>query len=246
MGGLFDEAGKALEFAATLDHADELDAELRLSLAPGTGSLPAMIHHPLMITFYDDSQDSVERYNLVLKAVREQYQAALTREDYEEALLLHVTRPYRSIFFDMFADKMSDQEYWRLAGRLWIDQENPEDFPDEWKARFTAERPEKHHIMTESEREAFDALPDTFTIYRGGPEAKRDVLSWTTDLKTARWFADRYKGGHPVWRSTIAKTDALALWLGRGESEVVVLDHTTLGDIERMPDEDPSPGKEVN
>lgn len=37
--------------------------------------------------------------------------------------------------------------------------------------------------------DAFNALPDNVTLYRGAKNGERIGISWTTDLEVARWFA---------------------------------------------------------
>lgn len=49
-----------------------------------------------------------------------------------------------------------------------------------------------------------------------------DPNSWTLDQKTAEWFAHRFDEDGTVYEAQIPKQHILALFNGRGESEVIV------------------------
>ena len=77
--------------------------------------------------------------------------------------------------------------------------------------------------MSKDELEAYNKLDDLIDVYRGvKPGAKVKALSWTTDKKVAKWFADRYEKNGKVYKAVIDKKDVLAYFLNRNEYEVVV------------------------
>lgn len=80
-------------------------------------------------------------------------------------------------------------------------------------------------IMTDAENEAYAALPDKVTIYRGCYAANKWGLSWTLDRDTAAGFPllHRYRqDGQPLLVKAIADKSRIAfLKLSRSESEVV-------------------------
>jgi hypothetical protein len=91
-------------------------------------------------------------------------------------------------------------------------------------------------FMTTKEREAYRALPEMVTVYRGGRGLQViSGLSWTTSKKSARFFADYAGGarrslfgmkasGRPVvYTTTVRKTDVLGVKNSRGEHEVVLI-----------------------
>lgn len=75
-------------------------------------------------------------------------------------------------------------------------------------------------------------LPNSFIIYRG--TSRQEVvsqdygLSWTWNIRTARFFANRFKhvrkesGGPIVLRADVKKADVWAYLEGRKEYEVIV------------------------
>ena len=74
----------------------------------------------------------------------------------------------------------------------------------------------------------YDSLPARVTIYRGTcveeTENRRYGISWTTDLKTAEFFAYRFgKEGRCILKAEVLKKDIMAIMTSRNESEVIVL-----------------------
>lgn len=81
--------------------------------------------------------------------------------------------------------------------------------------------------MDKSEHSEHRKLKDEFPVYRGFIGKRGKGMSWTIDKAKAEWFAKRYsmiKGrGQPKLASGVVnKTDILAFFNGREESEVVV------------------------
>lgn len=69
--------------------------------------------------------------------------------------------------------------------------------------------------------ETLSEPPDVpVTLYRGAPERHRLGMSWTDDLATARWFAERWRVTEPasVWTTTCAPERLLARPIGRSDS----------------------------
>jgi hypothetical protein len=69
------------------------------------------------------------------------------------------------------------------------------------------------------DEEAWEALPETMTVYRGGPEGG---ISWTLDRERAQWFADRFGVGHPLWTTAVTKAQVFGFLTGRGEQEIIL------------------------
>lgn len=85
---------------------------------------------------------------------------------------------------------------------------------------------DRRDIMTPQDRAALDAMPDTLTIYRGcGDEETRGGrygLSWTDNRAIAEFFAFRYNDqGRAVVQTTVNRSDVLAYFSTRGESELI-------------------------
>jgi len=135
-------------------------------------------------------------------------------------------RPWRLDAFLTIGSLMSDREYWSLLGHVWLDCEDPHQRLRDWLRLWQSSRPHQKLVMDEEEREAFAALPDRLTIYRG-VHIKRGTLrglSWTVDRARAEWFANRRAKRRPyVVQAEISKSNVLAHFLARGEAEIIVL-----------------------
>lgn len=213
----------------------ELHPDLQAAIREAEGSLPAMIHHPRMVELFWDDELLVAHCNKRYEQLSAHYQQAVDRGDHGAAIMLFTARPYRSQELDLLAPRMTDPEYWGLIATVWVDQENPEDYPVEWLARFLANRGHREHLMKPAEHQALAALPEVVEIYRGGPDTTG--FSWTTDPEVARFFARRWSASDPIWRSSVRREHIYAYWLGRSESEVLVLDRRHLTTPEVMSDE---------
>lgn len=198
------------------------------------------VHSPFLISLIDpDSVDVATEHNALLNlqfvAAQERYHRLIEQGRYQSAIFA-TTRPYRTLVLDELSVDMTPQQYWEAVGAVWVDQENPSDFTQEWRKRFTRELPHKEHLMEEDEREAFLELPDTLVVYRAGYDWQPPAqgLAWTLDQSVAQWFARRYKADRPIYAATILKQYTVALILRRNEKEIIVADPTALRSITHL------------
>ena len=197
-----------------------------------------MVQHPLVHTLYSEGLDAVfnEQYRLKRKAVAE-YEA----EGNWSALLNMYARPYRAETLWAFESRMTDEEYWGNVAWVWIDSENIGQLKWLWELMLQHRSPESRyrHIMTDDERAALGRLGRRFTIYRGArvgdPIHSPRGLSWTTNPRKARFFANRYakvdrdgtvEEPGVVLSFEVDRDDVIAHFLQRGEEEIVVLRRT--------------------
>jgi hypothetical protein len=127
---------------------------------------------------------------------------------------------------------MTDTEFWKCVGMVWIDSENLWQNYDTWLELWECGRPQRWRCMDKEEWQALKYLSNELEIFRGvhGEGLKSDDLgmSWTLDKKKAEWFASRYnnhhigKGKGKVLQGTIRKKNVFAYFTGRNENEVVV------------------------
>jgi len=199
----------------------------------------SLIHHPRLVTLLLADPDVPSPvnglHNMQYQAKEAAYDAAIAEEHWDGAVFAYTERPYRVPVFDSLAAYLTDEDYWRMLAELWIDQENPEDFADEWRERFNADRPGRENMMTPDEQIALSMLPARVTIYRAGIGSHVQAgLSWSTSRETAEWFGKRFNSRHPLFRAHIAKKDIAAYWIRRGENEVLVLDPSATRDVKRI------------
>jgi hypothetical protein len=121
---------------------------------------------------------------------------------------------------------LTGPEYWSLVGAVWVNSENIFQNLRRWRRVWCSREPGLEACMDDKERAALADLPDWFRLWRGTAH-ERSVrgLSWTTDREKAERFARRLaiKTKPLLAAGIVAKKDVKAVFLGRGESEVVSL-----------------------
>ena len=153
--------------------------------------------------------------------------------DWELIVSLH-ERPFRVDAFIEVCGMMTDADYWSTLAWLWRDSENIREFPEAWHGLWASDRPGREQSMSEEEREALAAMPDEITVYQGHTSERDDGWSWTTELRVAEWFANRFallEGDTPmVSTGVVSKAEVIAYFTARSESEIVV-DRAAVRDI---------------
>lgn len=186
----------------------------------GVAGFPAL-RHPLVYSVPLFSNGQANRiYELKLKQTRE----ARLQKKYERWVFLH-ERPYRLEAFGEICHNLKDTEYWGILGSIWTDTENQWQNLLVWKGALSSTRPFRHYLMDEKEDQALRSLPEFVTVYRGCVEKlNENGLSWTLSKEKAQWFAGRFthKGEGKVLEKIVPKSEIIALFLGRNESEIVL------------------------
>ncbi|MEI8659230.1 hypothetical protein [Vibrio sp. Hal054] len=133
--------------------------------------------------------------------------------------------------FDKHKSKLSDYAYWFMLSTLWVSYTGFSDLKL-WKKLFSSNRAHrKHSIMKPSEVITYDELPDRLTVFRAKRPNESDCIAYTLDVNVAIQWALR-REVDTIHCYTVAKADVLALFLRRNESEVIVLEQTSLDFIE--------------
>ena len=185
------------------------------------GPLGGMLRHPLVYDMMPRPGMVNRMYDQKVKAVAE----AKASKDWSQVIWLH-ERPHRFDALEkMYDDVEDDEQWWSLVADVWNDSENIWQNADEWSELLDSERPSRHAMMNEEEREALAALPEIITMYRGAQsELNEDGMSFTTDLDRARWFATRFarEGNDPVILTlTVPREKVIAYLARRNESEII-------------------------
>lgn len=133
-----------------------------------------------------------------------------------------------SILADVWAS-LSLADLADAIGDAWTGAEWPEQHltPESWVMLLDT----VGYLVDGSPARREDDLPEVVTLYRGAIPGRREGMSWTTNLDTARWFAHRFDGVRlgsgpaqvgQVWRIDIPRDYVLARFNHRNESEHVV------------------------
>ena len=210
-----------LEYARVMASTEELHPDLVPYVSDGI--LGKQLCHPLVYQFGMMGNGWANAYYLQKIGDVEK---ALQNKNYDSYVWLH-ERPYRIEAFREIEHLLSDTAYWKLVADIWTDTENQWQNYQEWKDLMGSDRLSRNYLMDEEEFNTLLALPDVVTIYRGCQKGINEHgLSWTLDKSIAQWFSTRLeRDGEPiVLERTVPKSDIIAVFTGRGESEVIFLE----------------------
>lgn len=119
--------------------------------------------------------------------------------------------------------RLSDYGYWFLLGTLWVDYSGWTPLED-WKRFFSSTRPNRAtSLMKPSELISLSKMPTALTVYRAHRPVEQDWIAYTLDPVIALNMAIGRKNDW-MGQYEIDKADVLALFLRRGENEVLMLD----------------------
>ncbi len=136
-------------------------------------------------------------------------------------------RPYRLNALLEIEQFASMKERADLVRHVWMDSEWPSTNLSFWVSLFKVSEPLL--MMNKLEQKTLNRLPNMIDIYRGVGvndgkplRTKKHGLSWTLDKDKATWFAKRFGLEPYVFHANIDKRLVRALFLTRGEREVII------------------------
>jgi hypothetical protein len=140
-----------------------------------------------------------------------------------QELLKREATPGAIVYFGKHCHRLGDYWYWYLLSTLWVQYTGHSDLRL-WQRLFRSSRPNRAtSLMKPDELRAFERLPDPVVAFRAHRPGETDWIAYTLDPQAAVRFAVQRKSPN-IAVYTIAKADILALFLRRGESEILVLD----------------------
>ena len=196
---------------------------------------PMIVKHPFTnsgISAVRDKDGNLRMVDLVnrqddLAAWRKQVGSLIDNSKSAYEVYLMVDKTYSLAFIKFAEPFLSDQDLGQILSSAWITNEAPSSDPNLNKRNLVALfRSVPHeYLMDAEEMKQYAELEDPVTIYRGvRSENQKHIknLSWTLDRDKAEWFAHRFDRDGNVYEAQIKKEHILALFNGRGESEIVV------------------------
>lgn len=191
-----------------------------------TSMFPLLVQHPIFETgsTYVDGElvdiTQSEGFDRAAKKVEE------TIDKINNVVMcLNVLRQsYYLTFLKYVKKELSMDDFSLLLGRSWTKEENPNgdvNVPVSLAAKWFREA-NKKILMDKEEYAVYDALPESFTVYRGVTHGRNPKgMPWTRDLKKAEWFSGRFGKGY-VLKGIAKKADVLAFFGRRNEEEIVI------------------------
>jgi hypothetical protein len=227
MSEQFPPAAEATEqldrFVSAFGEYEDLDPELVRYLT-NSETFGECIKHPLVYSvMHFPILNATMNHNL--KAKKEACRRALRENEWHHYVFLH-ERPYRCDAFIRIKSRLTDEQYWDLLSDIWIDSENIRQNQRRWVNLLRAKRPGREHMMNEADREALAAMDDQITVFQGHTDERDDGWSWTTERRTAEWFARRFaqlENANPVLSLGVcSKADVTAYLTRRNEDEILI------------------------
>lgn len=137
-------------------------------------------------------------------------------------------------YFSKHCSRLGDYWYWFTLSTLWVSYSGHSDLAL-WKRLLSASRKGREtSLMKPDELDTYRSLPDVVTAYRAHRDGETDWISFTLNPVTAARFAVE-RGVTEVSEWEIPKRDIMALFLRRGEEELIVLDHKKATKVRMVP-----------
>jgi len=137
-------------------------------------------------------------------------------------LLRYDGTPEAVTHFAKVCHLLTDYSYWFMLGTLWVSYSGWSDL-NLWKRLFKGIHPNREtSLMKPSELVEYRQLPHVITAYRAHRTDETDWISYTLSPETAGRFA-RERSVAEVTEYRLRKRDVIALFLRRGEQELIML-----------------------
>ena len=167
-----------------------------------------------------ESESNLNRWR---EYVAEQIDSAESADE----IYSRITKPYRLTFMKYAGKYLSEKNFAEMLCAAWVSSENPNSDVNVSQSELLQmfRSADKSLLMTAEERKRLNELDDPVTVYRGvTPYNAKSVkaMSWTLDYEKALWFSKRFDSDGTVYTAEIEKSNILALFDGRDESEIVV------------------------
>jgi len=136
-------------------------------------------------------------------------------------ILKHEGTGQAVVEFNKIKQHLSNYSYWFLLSTLWVSYSGWSDI-ELWKELFNSSRDLKQSsLMKPDELKAFKNLPYFIIAYRAHRPSEQDYIAYTMNIDIAKKLNLTRKG--EIKKYKIKKKDITALFLRRGESEIILL-----------------------
>lgn len=194
---------------------------------------PAIINHPIFetaISYQVKNGSGIKYVNYLedsdaLEQARQGYKEKIRNTESVNQIFILIRKPYKLTFLKFTKNFLSKKDFSMLLADAWINSENPNnDVNVPIKTLISWYKfADKSVLMDSEDYKIYLSLPEKITVYRGvKPGGNEKGLSWTRNIKQAKWFANRFEKNGYVLSATIDKENVLAYFNTRGEEEIIV------------------------
>ena len=220
---------------------------LNLPYDVNNNDIGLFLYHPIIRDVYQVLVDEYGKHEIVnilekdnWEKIVNQFKEFIMKVKKIEDFYMIFNKPYFGVFFKYINQYLSIEDYNSFLKYLWVYMEYPNNDKNVSKKEFIEyfKKIDKNIFMNKEEIDVYNNLPDEIVVYRGvKPNSTYKALSWTLNLDTATWFADRFEKDGKVYKATINKKYVFTYIGERNEFEVV-LDYRKLKNIEIKDDVD--------
>lgn len=193
------------------------------------GLSPIRVLHPFIEEGVSFNLKTGEVINLIEdeKALKKEKELRLKRMKNMSPMQIAfcVSKPYRMLYLSLTFPYLTKKERSEIMHEVWISVENINNNVNvsQMETLKMLRNCNKKYLMGQENYEAYENLPDTFTVYRGLQEnAQEDGLSWTLSKDVAEWFASRFENDGEIIEKIVYKTEVIAYFNDRDEEEIIL------------------------
>lgn len=202
---------------------------LELDLVPDPKFGDLMIHHPYFsspVTMDSNGNlcSIVDDPHILAEAkqqIKERIKNVKSYQDFSQIL----NKPYLLAFLKYTQSYISKEDLSRFLSETWerVEFPNFDATLTKSQAVILFRKCDPEVMMDENELLTFENLPDKINVYRGVKKGlDHKALSWTLNKDVAKWFSLRFSDEGVVYKAEIKKEDVFAVFLNRGEQEIVL------------------------
>ena len=201
--------------------------ELDIVTDPVFGEM--LLHHPFFSSpVFIDEKDNL--CNLMedhegLNKAKAQVKSRIDKVEEFQDFSMILQKPYLLVFLKYTHFYLSKEDLSKYLADAWMRMEFPnhDDTLTKTELINLFKQSDPAFMMEDKELIGYERLPDKFKVYRGVKKNQdHKALSWTLNKDVAKWFSLRFSDEGVVYTAEIKKEDVFAVFLNRGELEIVL------------------------
>lgn len=201
--------------------------ELDIVTDPVFGEM--LLHHPFFSSpVFIDEKDNLcnlmEDHEALNKA-KAQVKSRIDKVEEFQDFSMILQKPYLLVFLKYTHFYISKEDLSKYLADAWMRMEFPnhDDTLTKTELINLFKQSDPSFMMDDKELIGYERLPDKFKVYRGVKKNQdHKALSWTLNKDVAKWFSLRFSDEGVVYKAEIKKEDVFAVFLNRGEQEIVL------------------------
>lgn len=187
------------------------------------------LHHPFFCSpvFIDEKDNlcNIMEDHETLNKAKAQIKSNIDKVEVFQDFSMILQKPYLLVFLKYTHFYISKEDLSKYLADAWMRMEFPnhDDTLTKTELINLFKQSDPSFMMDDKELIGYERLPDKFKVYRGVKKNQDyKALSWTLNKDVAKWFSLRFSDEGVVYKAEIKKEDVFAVFLNRGEQEIVL------------------------